>query len=315
MRVALFFWGRLPVPDYGGTQRMVVCLARGLAEAGHRVSLLAAPGSEVPEATLVPVDPVDARRPDFAVAPHLPKDMDLLLSFVPLRRPPDAPWIHRLAGNRKPGESGPPNTIYVSENHARRHGGHAWVYNGLDPRDFGFRRDKDDYDLFLGRLHRAKGYRLAVEGAKRSRRRLLVAGGWRPSLSRWVRYIGKVGGARKASLLAGARVFWMPAQWEEPCSNAILEALVSGTPVLGTRRGSLPEIITPDVGALGDTVDDLVALRPGLDRIDPEACRARIERHFTYRTMTEGYLRMFREYLATGTLPAGVPLGAAAGAG
>ncbi len=31
--------------------------------------------------------------------------------------------------------------------------------------------------------------------------------------------------------------------------------------------------------------------------------------------MTEGYLRMFREYLASGTLPAGVPLGAAAGAG
>jgi glycosyltransferase involved in cell wall biosynthesis len=142
-----------------------------------------------------------------------------------------------------------------------------------------------------------------------------VAGGWRPSLSRWIRYIGQVGGDRKAALLAGARVFWMPAQWEEPFGITILEALVSGTPVLGTRRGSLPEIISPEVGALGDTVDDLVALRPALDHIDPDACRARIERHFTYRTMTEGYLRMFREYLASGTLPAGVPLGAAAGAG
>jgi glycosyltransferase involved in cell wall biosynthesis len=118
-----------------------------------------------------------------------------------------------------------------------------------------------------------------------------------------------VGGTRKAELLAGARVFWMPAQWEEPCSNAILEALVSGTPVLGTRRGSLPEIITPDVGALGDTVDDLVALRPALDRIEPDACRSRIERYFTYRVMTEGYLRMFRGYLEKGTLPAGIPLG------
>jgi glycosyltransferase involved in cell wall biosynthesis len=268
----------------------------------------------VPEATLVPVDPVDARRPDFAIGPHLPKGIDLLLSFVHLRRPPEVPWITRLAGNRKPGESGPPNTIYVSENHARRHGGHAWVYNGLDPRDFRFRREKDDYDLFLGRLHRAKGYRLAVEGAKRTRRRLLVAGGWRPSLSRWVRYIGKVGGDRKAALLAGARVFWMPAQWDEPCSNAILEALVSGTPVLGTRRGSLPEIISPEVGALGDTVDDLVALRPQLDRIEPDACRARIERFFTYRVMAEGYLRMFRGFLGTGVLPHGLPLAGPAGA-
>jgi glycosyltransferase involved in cell wall biosynthesis len=196
----------------------------------------------------------------------------------------------------------------VSENHARRHGGWAWVHNGLDPADFRFRREKDDYDLFLGRLHHAKGYRWAVEGARRSRRRLLLAGGWRPSLSRYVRYIGKVGGERKAALLAGARVLWMPALWEEPCSNAILEALVSGTPVLGTRRGSLPEIISPDVGALGDSVDELVALRPALDRIEPDACRARIERHFTHRVMTKGYLRMFRGYLATGRLPEGVSL-------
>jgi|GEM_PF-603674 len=305
MHLALFFWGRLPVPDYGGTQRMVVCLSRGLVEAGHRVTLIAAPGSVVPEVELVPADPAVARRADFSVTPFLPPGIDLLLSFVELRNPPDVPWIHRLAGNRKPGQPGIPNTIYVSENHARRHGGRSWVYNGLDPGDFRFRREKDDYDLFLGRLHHAKGYRLAAEGARRSRRRLLIAGGWRPSLSRYVRYIGKVGGERKAALLAGARAFWMPAQWEEPCSNAILEALVSGTPVLGTHRGSLPEIISPEVGALGDSVEELVALRPTLDRIDPEACRARIERHFTYRVMTEGYLRMFRGFLATGELPEG----------
>ena len=308
MHIALFFWGRLPVRDYGGTQRMVVCLARGLSLAGHRVSLIATPGSVVPEAELVPVETEAARRPDFSIEPYLPPGMDLLLSFVEISRPPAAPWIHRLAGNRKPGEGGPPNTIYVSENHARRHGGWAWVYNGLDPADFRFRREKDDYDLFLGRLHHAKGYRWAVEGARRTRRRLLLAGGWRPSLSRYVRYLGKVGGERKAALLAGARVLWMPALWEEPCSNAILEALVSGTPVLGTRRGSLPEIISPDVGALGDSVDELVALRPALDRIEPDACRARIERHFTHRVMTEGYLRMFRGYLATGRLPDGISL-------
>ena len=136
--------GRLPVADYGGTQRMVVRLARGLAEAGHRVSLLAAPDPRCRKRRLVPVDPAEARRPDFAIAPHLPKGMDLLLSYVQVRRPPEAPWIHRLEGNRKPGESSPPNTIYLSEHHARRHGGHAWVYNGVDPRDFRFRREKDD---------------------------------------------------------------------------------------------------------------------------------------------------------------------------
>jgi glycosyltransferase involved in cell wall biosynthesis len=309
MHIALFFWDRLPVPEYGGTQRIVVYLARGLAAAGHRVTLIAGPGSEVPGATLVPVDLTLARTPAFDIRPLLPAGLDLLLACVPLRTPPEVPWIRRLAGNWKPGTTGAPNTLYLSENHARRHGGHAWVYNGIDPADFVFRPRKDDYDLFLGRLHGVKGYRWAIEGAKRTRRRLLLAGGWRPSLSRWVRYVGEVGGDRKAALLAGARVLWMPALWDEPFGITLIEALVSGTPVLGTRRGSLPEVISPEVGALGDTVEELVALRPALDRIDPAACRARVERWFTHHVMAEGYLRVFRHYLATGMLPQGERVG------
>lgn len=309
MHIALFFWDRLPVPGYGGTQRMVVSLARGLAAAGHRVTLVAGHGSDVPEATLVPVSLEAARRPEFDIRPLLPPGLDIVLACAPLRTPPDAPWIRRLAGNWKPGTVGAPNTLYLSRNHAERHGGTAFVYNGVDPAEYRFRPDKEDYDLFLGRLHRVKGRHWAAAGAKRLRRRMLIAGGWRPSLSRYVRYVGRVGGSAKAELLAGAKTFWMPALWDEPFGITLIEALVSGTPVLGTRRGSLPEIVSAEVGALGDTLDDLVERRPALDRIAPEACRARVERHFTHHVMAEGYLRMFRHYLATGSLPAGMLLG------
>jgi glycosyltransferase involved in cell wall biosynthesis len=175
----------------------------------------------------------------------------------------------------------------------------------VDPSEFVFRPDKADYDLFLGRLHTVKGYRWAIQGAKRSGRRIVVAGGWRPSLSRKVRFVGSVDGDRKAALLAGARCLWMPALWDEPFGITLIEALASGTPVLGTHRGSLPEVISPDVGALGDSAEALAALRPTLDRVEPDACRARFERHFTHHAMAAGYLRMFRHYLATGSLPAG----------
>jgi glycosyltransferase involved in cell wall biosynthesis len=305
MHIGLFFWDVLPAPRYGGTQRMVVWLARGLAEAGHRVTLIAGPGSGVPETTLVPVDIGAARRPDFDIRPLLPSDLDILLSYAPLRIKPEGPWLRVLPGNWKPGTRAAPNIIFLSRNHAERHGAEAFVYNGLDPSEFRFRRHKDDYDLFLGRLHASKGYRWAAKGAKRLRRRLLLAGGWRPSLSRYVKYVGSVGGTRKADLIAGARTLWMPALWDEPFGITLIEALVSGTPVLGTRRGSLPEIVSPEVGALGDTLDELVERRAGLDAIAPDACRARVERHFTHHVMAEGYLRMFREYLATGKLPPG----------
>jgi len=62
MRIALLYHGRLPVEGYGGTGRVVHWLARGLAELGHEVILLAAPGSRVPEARLVPVVDFKGRR-------------------------------------------------------------------------------------------------------------------------------------------------------------------------------------------------------------------------------------------------------------
>ncbi len=303
MHVALFFPDRLPVQGYGGTQRAIVTVARGLAELGTRVTLLAGSGSEVRETTLVPVDVRAARGPSFDIQPWLPADIDILCAFSPLHVPPRVPWIWRLAGNRRPGQVCPPNTLFVSADHARRHGGHTFVYNGVDPREYPFQPIKTDFDLFLGRLHHAKGYHWAAEGAKRSRRRLVVAGGWRPSFSRWVRYVGTVYGEQRMTLLAGARCLWMPALWDEPCANVLLEALMCGTPILGTRRGSLPEIVTAEVGALGDSVEELVELARGIDRIDPAACRARAERHFSHLAMAEGYLRVFSEYLKTGEMP------------
>jgi hypothetical protein len=64
-------------------------------------------------------------------------------------------------------------------------------------------------------------------------------------------------------------------------------------------------VITPDVGALGDTVEELIAMRESLHRIDPDTCRARVDRHFTHLVMAEEYARMFRHFLTTGELPSG----------
>lgn len=308
MHVVLYARDRLPVRHYGGTQRIVVYLARGLAAAGHRVTLVAGAGSDVPEAGLVPLSAADLRRVDLDLRPRIPSGADVLLAFAPLPMEPGLPWIRSLHGNRRPGVVGSPNTLYLSRNHAERHGASAFVYNGIDLDELHYRPTKSGYDLFLGRLHAVKGHRWAVAGARRTGRRMIVAGGWRPSLTRRTRYTGQVGGERKAELLAGAECLWMPAQWDEPFGLTLVEALASGTPVLGTRRGALPEIVTPDVGALGDTLDALVAAREGLGRIDPAACRARVERHFSHHVMAAGYLRMFGVFLATGVLPAGRPL-------
>jgi len=304
MHVALLFHGVLPVKGYGGTERVVVWLARGLAELGHRVSLIAGRGSKVPEATLVPVEPRKAERADFDVRPFLPAGVDVLHAHRTLA-PIEMPTLWTLHGNAKSGATLAPNLVCLSADHARRHGTEAFVYNGLDPADYRFDPVKRGYDLFLGRLHGVKGWRLAVDGARRAGRSLVVAGGWRPTLRPGLSFKGEVSGDEKLDLLAGAACLWMPAQWDEPFGLTLIEALTSGTPVLGTRRGSLPEIVTSGVGALGDSLDELVELRPRLDAIDPAACRDRVARHFSHRAMAEAYLRMYRGLIDTGRLPAG----------
>ena len=306
MRVTLVHHARLPVKGYGGTERVIVALARGLAALGHEVTLLAPTGTRLAEARVVPVERARFGDPGFDPSPLAPPGTDILHAFYPLRTAPALPWVWTLEGSTPSGVARPPNTIYVSGSHAAQHGSASFVYNGLDPADYVFRASKGDYDLFLGRLHSSKGWQLAVEGAKLAQRRLIVAGGWRPSLSRFVRFAGEVDGKEKAELLAGARLLWMPAQWEEPFGLTLIEALWSGTPVLGTRRGALPEVLSPAVAEFGDSVEQLVARLPAMARKDPAACRARAERYFSHLVMAAEYVRFYRHYLEAGGLPEGV---------
>lgn len=307
MHVALFHPRRLPAKGHGGPDRVVVWLARGLTALGHRVSLLAAPGSDVPEATLVPLDVNAAQKPGFDLARQIPEGVDIVHAHRPVSAPVGIPLVWTHHANTRPEllDTLPPGMICLSANHAARHETNVFVYNGLDPDDYRFTPTKGGYDLFLGVLHPSKGYAWALEGAKRTGHRLVVAGGWRPSLRRDLKYMGEVDNAQKVELLAGAACLWAPAQWDEPFGLPLIEAMASGTPVLGTLRGALPEIVTPETGALGETLDDLVELRGRIDQVDAGACRARVEARFSHRVMAAEYVRFYEGFLRDGVLPAG----------
>ena len=306
MHIAVVSHHRLPVQGYGGTERIVVALVRGLATLGHRVTLIAAQGTKLREATVLEVPPKRLRDPTLDLVAMLPPGVDVLHMHFPVRQlPPGIPVLQTLYGNLKPREAVLPHTVFLSKNHAARNGQQTFVYAGLDPQEFVFRDKKDDYDFFIGRLHSAKGYHWAIEAAKRTDRRLLLAGGWRPTFARKIKFVGEVDGTEKAELLAGARCLWMPALWDEPFGLTTIEALFSGTPVLATRRGALPEVLTDEVGAFGDTLDELIAASHTIRTRAPQACRAHAERWFTHVAQAEGYLRLYKHLQATGTLPPG----------
>lgn len=306
MHVVVASHHRLPVEGYGGPQRVVVALVRGLAALGHRVTILAQPGTKVAEAAkIVEVAPRLFRDSATDLKRFVPEGADILHAHFTLKQAPAGlPFVQTLHSNWKPETPLPPNTIFLSRDHARRHGSAVFVHNGLDPAEYIFRGRKERWDLFLGKLHSDRGYHWAIDAAKRTGRPLIIAGGWRPSFTGGIKYVGEVGARRKAVLLARARCLWMPAQWDEPFGLPTIEALFSGTPVLGTRRGALPEIVTPAVGVLRDTLEELITAGDKVTTLDPRACRERAERHFTHITMAEGYVRIYEAVVKHGALPA-----------
>ena len=106
-----------------------------------------------------------------------------------------------------------------------------------------------------------------------------------------------VGGEQKRRLLAGARALLFPIRWEEPFGIVVAEALASGTPVIASRRGSLPELVPPEVGFLCDTEDEFVEAVGRIDEIDPAACRRRAEERLDASRMAADYLELYRRAL------------------
>jgi UDP-glucose:(heptosyl)LPS alpha-1,3-glucosyltransferase len=143
----------------------------------------------------------------------------------------------------------------------------AVIYNGVPPfapppdaraitrRDLGLRDDQFAV-LFAGSGWERKGLRFAIDAVSAVSRsaRLIVAG--RGSASRLpashrTLFLGPQ--AALARYYAAADVFILPTLYE-PFSNACLEALAAGLPVITTRHNGFSEIITP--GEEGEVIDD-----------------------------------------------------------
>lgn len=186
------------------------------------------------------------------------------------------------------------------------------ILHGIDVASFTFEpAPSGGYLLFLGRFSKAKGADRAVEAARRSGRRLVLAGKidaadtahFRATIEPLldgdrIRYVGEVAGEDKRALLAGADALLFPIEWDEPFGLVMVEALSSGTPVIGFRRASVPEVV--EDGRSGFVVDDLDGMVEAIGRIgeiDRRACRSAAEERFTIKRMVDDVEAMYRSLL------------------
>src|SRR5260370_8448218 len=100
---------------------------------------------------------------------------------LPLKRgPKGVPFVQTLHGNWNPDTPLPPNSIFLSRDHAKRHGSTIFVHNGLDPAEYIFGAPKEKWDLFLGKLHSDPGYQWAPDAATRPGPLLIIPAACRP---------------------------------------------------------------------------------------------------------------------------------------
>jgi glycosyltransferase involved in cell wall biosynthesis len=305
MHVLIVHRGRIPVFAYGGTERVVWDLARGLARRGHKVTFLVTKGSRCDFARVLLLD---KKAP---LLPQIPRDVDIAHFQFPPQFDPDAeldlPYLVTEHGNAFADAVKPLNTVFVSRDHARRHHSDQFIYNGLDwdsygPVDFAARRS---FLHFLGKASwDVKNVRGAIDIASEAKVPLAVLGGYRLNfsrgfrltLSRWARFHGMVGGAKKAALLNRSLGHLFPVLWDEPFGLAMIESLYFGCPVFGTPNGSLPEIVGPEVGYLSNSRRDLVeAVRSR--RFDPRRCHDYARKAFSAERMTAAYIAAYETIL------------------
>jgi glycosyltransferase involved in cell wall biosynthesis len=191
----------------------------------------------------------------------------------------------------------------------------ATTYNGIDPNLFTFRDTAGDYLVFLARFHPEKGAHLAIEVAKRAGIRLKMAG--IPQDEKYfneqvaphidgdaVQFIGPVEREARDELLSNALALVHMTTRPERFGLTLIEAMACGTPVLGARMGSIPEIVVDGVtGFLCDTVDDAVAKAPGLATLSRRACRQHVESTFSTERMIDRYIVAYSEAIALGSPP------------
>lgn len=191
------------------------------------------------------------------------------------------------------------------------------IGNGLNPSEWpGLEKRKrghDSFALWIGRLQPMKGAHLAIEAARRARMRLVLAGPV-PRASRayfvneiephidgdWVKYVGEVGAVGKRKLYSASNALLMPIRWCEPFGLVMIEAGMSGIPVVAFKEGAAPEIVRHGQnGYLVDSVEEMSDSLASYRDIDPLLCRHLTVERFSSDGMIAGYQKEYESAIAS----------------
>ena len=172
----------------------------------------------------------------------------------------------------------------------------AVIPNYYDPAEFPLNAGRrDSYLLFMSRMTHRKGYGVALDIARRTGRKLVIAGiGGDVLTDPLVEHVGYADAKRRAELMGNAHALLVPTQYIEPFGGVAVEAMLCGTPAITSDFGAFTETVEHGVsGYRCRTMSQYVAAVDAAVELTPSAVRA----HAVARYSLDRVGRMFDEWL------------------
>ncbi|MDZ8055066.1 MAG: glycosyltransferase [Aulosira sp. ZfuVER01] len=337
MRILLSVDPEIPVPPklYGGIERIVDLLVTGLQARGHKVGLVAHPDSNSPVTEFFPWvgrrsqnifdtiqntiflwSAVQQFQPDLIhsfsrilyLLPLLNSRLPKVMSYQRHPNRKTTNWGARL-GQGSLTFTG--CSDYICDLGKANGGNWHTIYNCVELEKYNFVPTvaEDAPLVFLSRVERIKGAHTAIAAARKTGRRLVIAGNyattgeegqyWQEEIVPYlgkdgIEYVGPVNDIQKNKLLGQAAAMIVPIEWHEPFGIVFVESLACGTPVISCPLGALPEILRPDIdGYLVNSMEETCTAIQNLANIDRKNCRQRVEQCFCASLIVEKYENLY----------------------
>lgn len=322
---------RTPPRHYGPWEQMASNITEGLAASGIEVTLFAT-GDSFTSGYLdwvIPSGYEEEKGQDAKVVECLhisnlmekASDFDLIhnhydflpLSYSKLINTPMLTTIHGFSSQKiipvykKYNDS----SYYVSISNSDRSPELNYistVYNGIKTEDFKYSEEHEDYLLFFGRIHPDKGTLEAIEIAKASKKRLIIAGivqdqeyftqQIEPHLDEHITFYGHAGPEGRNKLLGKAAALLHPINFNEPFGLSVAEAMYCGTPVIAFDRGSMAEVIkNRHSGYLVRNVKEAADAVHNISIIRRKDCHNWAKDNFSSEKMVADYISLYKKII------------------